>query len=268
MPKNSTDIEMKALHCIILCLMIIGFQSCHNQQPASSTNEKESCDNPYTVEKMHLKGAVKMMVKEVYTANIWEPTYYYFAPDGHLDSIAQEITSYGDRRTLGFDACGHVTDTLFFIQFEDGFDPNDPLEEVDLYPTEVFVDSHFDAAELTLADADRHSSETVEGVLIENELSEYGYVTHFKGIGEGTNLSIDFSYEADGVTPMTIHYTKHDEYGDLDETFATKQYDAQGNPILWPVSTPYGPLGIDMFYMFEEFLEGLYVQRYLYEYYE
>jgi len=258
---------MKTFHYLAFLLVAVFFIACQNTQQQNAANPSESkCDNPYTLEKMHLKGPVKMMVKSVYDANIWSDTYYYFAPDGHLDSIAQEITSYGDRMTLAFDDCGRVVDTSFFIQYGDA-DGVDPVD-VDMNPTLGFASSLVKDRGPLPEGTHTHQSELVDGISLENDLNDMGYVTRFKGDGEGKTLIVDFSYEEDGKTPSYVHYVYSDEGQTEEDAFETKQYDENGNPILWPVNAPYGGLSLDMFYMWDEFLTGLYVERFTYEYYK
>jgi len=253
---------------LLLCILALSLCACTNGNKQSASNQPSGdCENPLTLNAMHLKGPVKVMTKSFYDANVIWNCNYYFDTSGKMTHLTQELSNCGDECTVNFDACGKVTDTVFNLEEEYGcFDPELDLVELDLNPTAVFTAPLADKPALLPADALRHTSAVIGELLVENDLNDYGCVTHYCCSSEEGDVCIDFTYEADGVTLSHIHVAVLSGEEDYEEDYEAKEYDEQGNPTQWPIASPIGPFDETMFYMFSEFIPGLYLVQFQYAY--
>lgn len=259
---------MKRFFCFFIGVLLFFLEACFDGQTGVSLKVPSASSGPLTREKMHLKGSVKTLTVVTYDANVYWSTSYDFDTHGHLRSARKEVSNCGDEMVLHFTPQGRVDDTIFTIHPEYGcFDPKTDVAEIDLNPTGFFVASTH-RSQARHGNVPRHTSESFGELLVENDLNEYDCVTHYHGVGPDGELNIDFSYENDGVTLSHIHVFWMSGEGDIHEAeYEAKQYDSHGNPTSWPMASPHGPFDENMYYMYMEFVPGLYIGSFSYEYY-
>lgn len=249
---------MKRLVLLFLSALVLAFASCEGRPKTgmdlsdATSNMETTVVNPHSTAGMGLKGPVKTMVEAVYTANIGEETRYEFAPDGHLTTLVEDLSSCGDQRIVTFDAQGEVVDTTYHL--EGCFDPNEeplPLPE---------------AAELKRYTGDY--TEVTDDYFIGAQFNDQGCMTHYHFNDGKDGLTMDFLYADDQTTLTRIAYDLVREDGVYSFAFEMNQFDDRGNPIQWAVAAPREPFSSEIVSMLDEFIPALFVKRASYEYYQ
>lgn len=250
--------NVKHLLFLLLGAVAMAFQACAGRpespgsRPEAESNSGTVVDNPRSTVGMGLKGPVKTMTEAIFTANIWEETRYEFAPDGHLTTLVEDLTSCGDQRIVTFDAQGRVVDTTY--RLEGCFDPDEvpaPLPEV-VEPKRYTGDY----------------SEVTDAYYVGAQFNDQGCMTHYHLNNGKDGLTMDFLYADDQTTLTRIAYDLVREDGASSLAFNITQYDDWGNPIQWPIVAPREPLSPEIVSMIDELIPALFVKRASYEYYK